>query len=119
MQTGLFLRWGKPIVGREEEAIELFNEVLTFFDMKKKEGTVTYFEPFLFSTTDFDLESGFMVVKGPVTEIFKMLEEDTYKAILAKALLVVGHFQTDFLAVDEAILERFERYNKTRVEMGF
>lgn len=118
MQTGLLFRWGKPIVGREEESFELFSEVMTYFESKKTEGAVTYFEPFLFSTADADVEAGFLVVKGPVTKIFEMIEEEAYKRILAKALLLVGHFQVDFLGVDEVVFERFERYNKMRSELG-
>ena len=118
MQSGLFFRWGKPITGRETEAIELFCEVLDYFESKKKDGTVTYFEPFLFSTADFDVETGFLVVKGPVTEIFKMLDEEMYKTIIAKTTLLVSHFSVDFLSVDEAVFERFERYSKIRAELG-
>lgn len=118
MQTGLLFRWGLPVAGREEEAIELFNEVMTYCESKKKDGAITYYEPFLFSTADSDTEAGFIVVKGPVTEIFKMIEEDPYKKIFAKALLLVGHFRVDFLGVDEVVFERFERYNKVRAELG-
>ena len=118
MQSGLLFRWGKPIVGREAEAVDLFGEVLSFFEMKKKDGTITYFEPFLFSTTDLEVETGFLIVKGPVTEIFKMLEDETYKTILGKASLLIGHFSVDFIAVDEVVFERFERYGKIRAELG-
>ena len=47
-----------------------------------------------------------------------MLEDESYRTTLAKASLLIGHFRVDFIAVDEAVLQRFERYGKIRAELG-
>jgi hypothetical protein len=118
MDVGLLFRYGKVVPGREEKAIELFNEVVEFFGEKKDKGVITYFEPFFFFTSDTQEETGFFVVKGPVTEIFKLIEEEAFKTLAYKAYYLVEHFQWDLLTVGEAVMEQIERSNKVRIDLG-
>src|SRR6266511_4044468 len=50
-------------------------------------GEVTHFEPYFFQTNDLGEETGFFVVKGPMDAIFKIMEEDEYRALVDKAYL--------------------------------
>ncbi len=118
MDVGLLFRWGKVIPGREEKSTEFFNEVMQFFADYKEKGIITYFEPFFFFTSDTQEETGFFVVKGPVTEIFKLIEEEAFKTLAYKAYYLVEHFQWDLLTVGEAVMEQIERSKKVRVDLG-
>jgi hypothetical protein len=119
VEIGLFIRYGKLVPGRERPAIELITEAKAFFERKRKEGILTFFEPFLYMTSDKEYETGFFVVKGPAPEIFKLMEEKEYLLLIEKAMVLVEHFQVDLLTVSEAITEQLERAGKVHAELGF
>ena len=118
METGLLFRWGRPVPGREDQAVGLFGEVMAYFDELKAAKRVTFFEPFFFSTSDSEVDQGFMIVKGPVTEIFKLVEEERFIFIMNKSSLLLEHFQMDYLAVGEVLMDRLSIYGKARAEIG-
>ena len=118
MEIGLFIRFGKLVPGRERQALELFGEATTYYERKRKEGVLTYFEPFLHMTSDKEYETGFFVVKGPAPEIFKLMEEKEYLLLVEKAMVLVEHFQVDLLTVGGAITEQLERAGKVHAELG-
>jgi hypothetical protein len=118
MEVGLFIRYGKLVPGREAQAIELFSEASKYYQEKVKAGALTYFEPFFLQTSDLEEETGFFIMKGPAPEIFKLMEEETYRWLLMKAEYVVQHLRVDILTVGEEIPLQLERASKVRAELG-
>jgi hypothetical protein len=118
MEIGLLVRYGKIVPGRETQAIELFDESRRYYEEKVAKKVLTYFEPFMFTTSDIDEEMGFFVLKGPIPEIFKLLEDEKYLWLMQKAAVLVEHLRVDFLTVGEAIDEQVERFATVRVELG-
>ena len=118
MELGVLIRYGKLVPGREAQAIELFTEATEYFTKKVKENVLTYFEPYLFMTSDQEEETGFMVMKGPAPEIFRLMEEEKYLWLGEKARILVEHFAVDLLTVGEEIPRQLERASKVRVELG-
>jgi hypothetical protein len=118
MEIGLLIRYGKIVPGRETEAVELFAEGERFFKDKLSKGTITYFEPFFLATSDLEEDLGFHIIKGPAPEIFKLMEEEGYQALLTKMTLVTEHPRVDMLTVGEGIPQQLERFAKVRAELG-
>ncbi len=118
MEVGLYIKWGKAVPGREELAIDLLNEAIDYFGEKVRTGWITYFEPFCFQTSDREVENGFFVVKGPVTEIFKMLEDETFLYLQEKAFYTVDHWTVDYLTVGEGVTKQLARSAKVRADLG-
>jgi len=118
MEVGLMIRYGKLVPGREAQAIGLFEEALTYFKDKLEAGTITYFEPFFMSTSDFEEESGFFLLKGPAPAIFALMEEEPYLRMMEKATLLVEHLRKDLLTVGEGITAQLELSGKVRAELG-
>jgi hypothetical protein len=118
MEIGLLIRYGKLVPAREEQAIDLFAEGVEYFGKKMAEGVITFFEPFFFQTSDREMDTGFFLVKGPVTEVFKMMEEDEYLLLIEKAMVLVEHFQVDLLTVGDGISLQLERSAKARAALG-
>ena len=114
MDTGLLIRWGKVIPGREEKALELFSETVAYYDGLIKEGKLASYEPFLYRTSDFTVEQGFFVLKGPVQDIFALMESDAYKEFTTKATLLLEHFTVEMLIVGDEVLGQLDRYSKAR-----
>lgn len=118
MDSGIRISWGSIIAGREREALDLFDFAVKYFGGKHKGGAITSFEPYFVRTTDQELEQGFMLVKGPVTEIFKIMEDEEYLTLLSKAYYLVNHFKVDMLTVGDALAAQLERSAKVRAELG-
>jgi hypothetical protein len=118
METGVIVRWGKLVPGREEKAIDLFAEATGYFGKLLAEKKVTYFEPFFFMTGDIENELGFFIFKGPDAYIFELLADEYFLMLQEKALYSVEHFQVDLLTVGEGISKQLERSAKVRVEYG-
>jgi hypothetical protein len=118
MDVGLLIRYGKLVPGREAQAIELFQESVTFFEEKVKAGVITYFEPFFMLTSDLEQETGFFVLKGPAPAMFALMEEEPYLRLMQKGLMLVEHLRADILTVGEGITLQLERAAKVRAELG-
>jgi hypothetical protein len=118
MEIGLYIKFGKLVPGREEKAIDLFGEAIEYFGEKMAIGWLTFFEPFFFQTSDREEETGFFVLKGPVAEVFKMMEDERYLFLIEKALYTVDHFKVELLTVGDGVNQQMERSAKVRVELG-
>jgi hypothetical protein len=118
MDIGLLIRYGKLVPGREAQAMQLFQESIGYFQDKLAAGEIASFEPFFFMTSDLDQELGFFVVKGPAPAIFALLEDERYRTLMQKGMVLVGHLHTDFLVVGEGIAAQFERAMKVNAELA-
>jgi hypothetical protein len=119
MEIGLFIKWGKLVPDREEQAIEVFAEGTDFFGKKMAEGTITFFEPFFLKTADLEEWTGAFFIKGPVDKIYKMVEDPDYLFLMDKAFYLVEHLTVHFLTVGEGVTEQLARSAKVRAELGF
>lgn len=118
METGLLIRYGKLVPGREAQAIALFNEAVQFFQGKLAKQELTFFEPFFMFTGDLEEEIGFFIMKGPAPEIFRMMEEEPYRTLMMKGSVLVEHMRADVLTVGEGIAQQLERSLKVNTELG-
>jgi hypothetical protein len=117
METGFIIRWGSIVPGREEQAMALFDETVTYFGRLMEAGTITSFEPFLYSTADFEVDQGFFIVKGPVAGIFETIDSDAHKTLMTKANLLLHHLNISLLTVGDAVIGQLDRFNKARAEL--
>jgi len=118
MEIGLLIRYGKLVPGREEQGMELFDETVRYCSAKLADGTLTYFEPFFFATSDLGEESGFFVLRGPAPSMFALMEEEEYHRLMQKGSMLLEHLRADFLTVGEGIQVELERIAKVRAELG-
>ncbi len=108
MEIGLIYRWGRPLPGREEEGAKTFNEVLQYMTELKKKGDITYFEPFMFTTGDIEVDNGFFLVKGPEEALRRTMAEEKYLELLMRSQRNVAHFKVDFLLLQDRIPKLME-----------
>jgi len=118
MDAGIRVSWGAVRIGKEKKALELFQDAVTYYGKKMADGKVTYFEPFIVGTGDQSVETGFFIVKGPLTEIFAIYDEKAFKELNTKAYLLLDHFKVDFLTVGEEIEAQLKRYEQTLAYVG-
>ena len=112
MELGMRISWGKVGFGKEKEAIAMFEDALTYYGKKIADGKLTYFEPFFTATGELTADAGFFIVKGPVAEIFTILEDPYYKELNTRAFYLLEHFKVDLLNVGEEIQNQMKRFEK-------
>ena len=118
MEVGLIFKWGKPVLGREQQAIDLFAEVKEWIEDQYKKEVITYYEPFLYATGDLEAEMGFWVIKGERDKLWKWREDETFRWLTMKAAFVMDHFQVEWLTVGEGIPEEIERSVKLLADLA-
>ncbi|HEX2892961.1 MAG TPA: hypothetical protein VHO29_03050 [Marmoricola sp.] len=117
MDIGMLVRWGSVVPGREAQALAFFDETVAYYGSLVESGKLTSFEPFLFSSSDFDTEQGFFILKAPITEMFSVMDTDEYKTLIAKANLLLHHVNISLLTVGDAVVEQIARFDKARADL--
>jgi hypothetical protein len=118
MQVGLLIRYGTLVPGREHQAIDLFQQTVSYFAEKLAREEVSYFEPFFLITSDLDEELGFFIVKGSMLELTAIASDEAFKTLLMKANALASHVRMDWLTVEAGIAEQVERSLKVYAELG-
>lgn len=118
METGILARWGASKTGREREGLELYRESVAYYRRLVGEGKLSYFEPFFLSSGDSEVESGFFILRGPVVEVFAMLDSQEQRDLTMRASLLLEHFRIDTLIVGEGIDRGMADYEKALRSVG-
>jgi hypothetical protein len=118
MEIGLLIRYGRLVPGREAQAIDLFRETRMYFEEKVREGRLTSFEPFFLDTSDLEEELGFFVVKGHAPDVFQLMDDERFRLLVHKGMLLIEHLRVDMLTVGEGIEQQLERSLKANAELG-
>jgi hypothetical protein len=96
--AGLFIGWGEVVRGREERAIEVFNETIQFYGQLQADGRIESFEPCLLEPHGGDL-AGFVLLRGTQEQMDAVRNDDEFQRQLTRGTLIV-----DGLGVVGAVL---------------
>ncbi len=118
MEVGMISRWGSPKPGRERDALENYRHAVAYGRRLVEEGKLTYFEPFFLNSGDAEIENGFFIARGPVAQVFEILESEEYRDLTARAQLLSEHMHTDMLTVGEGIDRTLADYEKALTSLG-
>jgi hypothetical protein len=91
-KAGLFIGWGQPIPGREQKAVQAFQEVMQFYGRLQQEGEIESFEPILLEPHGGDL-NGFVLIRGDAEKLARLrisAEFNSYTALAQLLLTDVG-----------------------------
>jgi len=119
MEVALIVKYGKLVPGREQQAIELFAETKEFLGEQLEAGFITYYEPFIYTTGDWEADTGFWLTKGERDSLLKVIETEKFQWIIARAQFAVEHLRLEWLDFGEAITEQVERASKVVTEFAF
>lgn len=104
----LFIGWGKTIAGREERALEVFNEAVGFYGRCQQEGRIESFDVILLEPHGGGLQ-GYTELHGSADQLSALREAEDFQRLIADATLivdelgVVGGFANEGIAGQLAI----------------
>jgi len=70
----IFIGWNRPVVGREQQAMKLFQKVMEYYSKLQSGGKIESFEPVMLTHHGGDL-NGFIILRGESKKLAEVREE--------------------------------------------
>ena len=86
--AGLFIGWGEVVRGREDRALESFNETIELLGQMQSDERIESFEVVLLNPHGGDLQ-GFMLLRGSEAQIDAIPRDEEFERSMTKASLLV------------------------------
>ena len=86
--AGLFVGFGNPVRGREDQAIELFNETIGWYSRLQEEGEIESFEPVFLEPHGGDL-NGFILIRGDAEKLSALRVSEEFTQFTIRAAMYV------------------------------
>ena len=86
--AGLFIGWGQVVRGREQRAVEVFNEVVAYWGGLQGDGKIEDFEVVFLTPHGGDL-AGFGLLRGSAEQLNALRGDDEFVRHVARADLIV------------------------------
>src|SRR3954454_13485447 len=106
----LMITWGRPIPGREERGLEVFNEALGINGRKQQEGKIESFDVALLNPNG--VIDGYIAVRGSVDQLTLLQEDEEFQRNMVDASLIVEDFQIAAGYTNEGIARQMEIYQE-------
>ena len=107
----LFIGWNRPVVGREKEAMQLWQKVMEYYKKLQEDGRIESFEPVLLTAHGGDL-NGFVMLKGDAEKLGEIRREDTFIDLTIEGGYCLEGFGVIVGYVGEGLNDVFSRWSK-------
>jgi hypothetical protein len=104
----LHISWGQVVRGREERALETFNEVLGLYGRMQQEGRIEGFDVVLLEPSTG--MGGYIEIHGSAQQLAQVTEDDDWQHIIAASNLVVDDLRIARGGTNEDIARRVALY---------
>jgi hypothetical protein len=86
--AALFIGWGQVARGREDRALEVFNETIQLYGQMQSDGRIESFEVALLEPHGGDL-GGFVLLRGSEEQMDAVRHDDEFRRVIQRADLLV------------------------------
>jgi hypothetical protein len=100
--AGLFIGWGEIVRGREERAVEVFNETVGYYGRLQEEGRIESFELAFLQPHGGDL-AGFGLLRGSEEQMDAIQHDDEFERLMTRANFIVDKLGIVPAALGEGI----------------
>jgi hypothetical protein len=113
----LFIGFGAPVRGREERAVQVFNEFVGMFGRMQSDGRVASMEVSLLDPHGGDL-GGFFMVHGSEAQCSALHDDEEFRRACIDAGLIVENFGVVPAVTGEAVGREMGMYIEAVAKMG-
>jgi hypothetical protein len=113
----LFIGWGQAVVGREQKALQVFNESIHYWTGLQQRGVIESFEPIILEPHGGDL-GGFLLVHGEVAKLSQLRTNPEFIRLNGRAALVVTNFGAVMGFSGELLNKQFNDYEQDARELA-
>ncbi len=107
----LFLGWNRSVAGREQQAMQLFQKSIEFYDGLQADGRIESFEPVILAAHGGDL-NGFILLKGEAEKLDEIRRDDTFTNLSIEANYCLNGFGIVPGYIGEGLTDAFSRWTK-------
>jgi hypothetical protein len=86
--AGLFIGWGDVVRGREDRALDVFNETVELYGQMQSDGRIESFEVALLNPHGGDLQ-GFALLRGSEAQMDAVPRDEEFERLMTRASLIV------------------------------
>jgi hypothetical protein len=101
----LMITWGEVVRGREERALECFNDTLGYYGRCQQEGKIETFETVLCIPNGGRLD-GYTRVEGSAKQMADLKEEREFQQLAAEATTIVENFAITDAYCNEGVAQQ-------------
>ena len=112
----LFISWGESVRGREERALEVFNESMGLYGRMQQEGRIESFDVVLLGPSG-DL-AGYIELHGSAEQLATVQESDDFRRSLMDASLIVDGLRTIDDVTNEGIARDMALYQESIAQVA-
>jgi hypothetical protein len=109
--AALFVGWGQVVRGREERALDVFNETIEFYGQLQADARIESFEVCLLEPHGGEL-GGFELVRGSEEQIDALRRSEDFERLITKASLVVDDLGMVGAAIGEGLGRQIAIYQE-------
>lgn len=113
----LFLGWGPVVRGREQIALQVFQETLAYYGKLQQEGRIESFEPVLIAPHGGDL-AGFILLRGERARLDELRSSEDFERLVVRAASVVDNVGVINAYTGEALGEAMNRFQVASQELA-
>jgi hypothetical protein len=113
----LFIGFGQPVRGREERAVEVFNEFVGMFGRMQAAGRIEDMDVTLLDPHGGDL-GGFFMVHGSPEQCSALQMDEEFRRACTDAGLIVENFGVVPAATGAAVAEEMAMYTEAVAKVG-
>ena len=111
----LFIGWNRAVVGREQQAMQLFQKVVEFYGKLQADGRIESFEPVILAAHGGDL-NGFIIIRGNAEKLAGVQGDDTFIDLVVEAEYCLDGFGVVPGYIGDSIMEQISRWSKLFAE---
>jgi len=113
----VFIGFGQPVRGREERAVEVFNEFVGMFGRMQADGRIEGMDVALLRSHGGDL-NGFFMVHGSVEQCSALQMDEEFERAIADAVLIVENFGVVPAVTGVGVAEQMTLYTEAVQKVG-
>jgi hypothetical protein len=109
--AGLFIGWGEVVRGREDRALDVFNESVDLYGQLQSDGRIEDFEIALLDPHGGDL-LGYAMLRGSEEQIDAVRRDEDFQRVMTKASLVVENLGLIPASIGEGLARAMAIYQE-------
>jgi hypothetical protein len=113
----LFVGWGEPVRGREERALEVFNDWVGMLGRKQSEGQIEGMDVTLLDPHGGEL-GGFFQIHGTAEQCAALQNDEEFRRAVVDATLIVEKFGVVPAVTGEGVSREMELYAEAISKVG-
>jgi hypothetical protein len=112
----LFLGWGQVVRGREQLALQVFQEAVSYYGKLQEEGQIESFEAYLLDPHGGDL-AGFFLLHGEQSKLDAIRANAEFRRILVRAGSVIDNLGLVNAYSGDALGQQMGRFGEIAQEL--